>query len=409
MLLEQQPDKPKRHNGSSPFVQVMNILARPVMEGHHIDDLHDVVGQKDWQSIPLPALHQEVLPLVRANAMEAGVPFEDIFQVGESGTTLIPSQADCHKSYLARRMHLSRLARSYVTHGVKRVVPIKGAAISRHMAAPSLRLMCDIDLLIPSDDLDKAASAMEEAGWSKCGSNMGHRHPSGWQVDIQTPVRPLGEAILWGSVETSDAPFHEAPVEYQAALLAIHCFQGHGEKIWRDVTDFRALMSSRQWDEERWNHARNLAARSGHLNAVDAFIGFCKSLDGHDVNDGSPASAELELHLGLLHGMAGEETSEISFHLLRQVQRPVGQLLRSLVAGKKSIYRAVGGASKQRSQPRGLYDIPKGRRIFMGCGLLLGRVWSTRTRRLHRLASQQKRCAVESLFISPDGRCPRGF
>ncbi|MCC5877472.1 MAG: nucleotidyltransferase family protein [Candidatus Sumerlaeia bacterium] len=409
MLLEQSCDKPSPGNDPSPFFAVMNLLARPSMDERDQVALRNLVNAKTWSPIPLPSLHQEILPLARANAEHAGIPFGTIFTQGESGTPPIPVGSDCIKSFLARQMHLSSLAKAFREIGLSRVVPIKGAAVSLRMDSPPLRLMCDIDLLIPMTDLEKAASAMKQAGWSRCSErSLGFRHQSGWQVDLQAPVRPLGEAILWAGSEGAEQPYYHAPVEYQVAFLAIHCFQGHGEKIWRDVADYRALRFAGDWDEDRWNHARNLAKKSNHLQVVDAFVHFCESLESSNPGVGSCASAELAPYVKLLHDMAHEKTSEISFHLLRQVKRPVREILRSLISiqSRRNKGRAVAAGDPQ--PLRGLYDIPRNRRLLMGCGFVLGQVYSSRIRQLHRLATAQKFCAVDSLFSSPGGRLPHG-
>src|SRR5690606_10997981 len=108
--------------------------------------------------------------------------------------------------------------------------------------------MSDIDVLVSADDLPLARQAMQRAGWTLLSPRTAAlRHPSGWTLDLQVPASHLGEAI-YSTAEAGDSgPLHQPKPEFQAALTAIHCFQGHGERVWRDVADYRTMKSFRGW------------------------------------------------------------------------------------------------------------------------------------------------------------------
>lgn len=382
-----------------PFFRVMNLLARPAVDRRAGADLHALMDDPAWKPLPLPGLHREVLPLIRANAEGAGVDFAKIFaDRGESGSPL-PSPADCVKACFARGQRLAGLASAFEAAGIGRAVLIKGAALSRFMPSPALRLMCDLDILLPAADLKRAMGACEGAGWTSCSDRAAtFRHPSGWTVDLQVPATPLAGALLATARPDGAGPWYLPRPELHAALLAIHCFQGHGERVWRDVADCRLLAGLEGWSAEGEAEALRLARESGEGEALEAFRVFLDFLDG--AAPAEESSKAVRDRVELLALMAGEQAPEVTLHLIRQLQRRPGEWLPGLRRPAPPNATGTGGR-----RPRGLYDLPRRERLVRACGLLLSGAFSPRTRLLFRTCALQRKVSSRSLFVSPAGRC----
>lgn len=375
----------------------MNLLARPALGARDRAALQALVEHPRWRPLLLPGLHREVLPLVRANAEDAGIPFHRLFASADGEA--VPPPAACVIAAYAREQRLAELAGAFLRHDIRRAVLIKGAGIARHMASPALRMMCDLDLLLPEEDLAKARAACEDAGWSSCSRRASvFRHPSGWTVDLQVPATPLGEALLASARPQATAPWHLPRPELHAALIAIHCFQGHGERVWRDVADYRCLAESEPWGEEAAAGALRLAVASGEGEALEAFRILAAHLDGAAPTAATPPSRAVRQRVELLALMAAERTPEVTLHLVRRLQRPMGEWLAPLRPAP-AVEPSAGEAV------RGLYDLPRRERIGRACRLLAGGVFSPRTRRLFRACALQRKVSSRSLFDSPAGRC----
>ena len=380
------------------FFSLMNLLARPALAAGEAAALAHLVSQSSWQPLPLPALHREVLPLVRANAEAAGVCFTKLFAASEDNA--LPTAADCAKAFFARRQRLAELAAALRAGGVDRAVLVKGAGVSACMPNPALRLMCDIDIVLSRESLLAAHDALESAGWKRCfDASAGYRHSSGWTADFQVPATPLGEALLAGAVPVAPGEFFLLPpAELHAALLGAHCFQGHGERIWRDVADFRSLQARGPWCATREEQALQFADASGHGAAVRAFFNFARN----PVEPVSSTTSEVADRIALLQQMARESTSEILLHLVRQGRRPMLSVLGGLLPKRRAHAPAAPAPTPASTQaPRGLYQIPKSQRLGLAMRFMAASLVSREPRRLLQLARRQHRLVVPSFFSSP--------
>lgn len=384
------------------FFALMNLLARPELTGEVSHQVREHLDHPTWKPLQSPNLHQEVLPLIRSNLETLGYSLDALFE--PSSASSVPTPGDCVKSHFARTRHLGNIGRQLAQCGIQKVVLIKGSAVSRLMKSPALRLMCDIDILVSPKDLATAREALVSAGWRVVSE--GHsalRHKSGWIVDLQNPATPLGWAIWESAKPCGEGSLHIPRPEYQAALLAVHCFQGHGEKIWRDIADLRVLKSQPGWNSSELTKAVTFASESGHGEVVAAFLAFVDHLDSPNAEELPTHQEEgLSIRMAFLHAMAQERTSEISFHLMRQIRRAMKDFPRSfrVIPRKGAVGTPVRNSTGQAGL-RGLYDVPRLERMKLAGCFLSAHLFSPEIRRLFRVAANQRELAVPSLFESP--------
>ena len=143
------------------------------------------------------------------------------------------------------------LSRAQIVH-----VPLKGAVMRSYYKEPWMRTSCDIDVLVHSEDVHRAADALVEAlGYEKksTGSHdISLFSPSGVHLElhydlIEDEILPSADAILgdiWSFVSTGDGYTGELTKEmfvfYHVAHMAKHFVKGGGCGI-RSVLDLKIL------------------------------------------------------------------------------------------------------------------------------------------------------------------------
>lgn len=397
MRLEREWRRPVSNEKSRAFFDVMNLLARPQFDGAELASLSQLLQRPDWQPLAMPSLHREVLPLMRSNAEAAGISFSHVFEASES---LLPTSTHCARACFARRLRLNEIAGILNNVGIEKAVLIKGAALASLLSNPALRLMSDIDILVSADDLPLARQAMQRDGWSLLSSRTAAlRHSSGWTLDLQVSASHLGEAI-YSTAESVDGGHLLLPKpELHAALIAIHCFQGHGERVWRDIADYRALKSSCEWKREDAARALELARLDNRGAEVEAFGEFAARLDGASESD---MHEDVRARLLLLSIMGREQTSEILLHLIRQSRRSYSSILGGLASRLRPARKS---AERKPATPRGLYDLPRNERLLLGCKVLMAGAVSREARRLMGVGALQSKLQAGPVFRSPGEEC----
>jgi hypothetical protein len=221
-------------------------------------------------------------------------------------------------------------------------------------------------------------------------------------VDLQVPAGMLGEMMLDTAKAAALPPFRAALPGLRAVHAAVHCFSGHGERIWRDLADVDFLCSHPLWRDGDW--VAGLEALGDDLTraACVAFARFAREQGRAGLPEVAGAGeAVIRARLALLREVARGDRSEIELHLARRVSKPLPALLWEAI--RRPASTGAGSPPEAPADPRGLYDLRPGRRALAGARLLLrSLVADSGEREILRLARRQMAAAPPAPFVSPD-------
>jgi hypothetical protein len=175
-------------------------------------------------------------------------------------------------------------------------VLLKGPAVARLYAEPSLRPFADLDLLVARDALAGAVAALVEAGFAAheefrpgFGAEHGHdvhlvRGSGAGRVDVELHWRigddALGEALSYDVVrataESLDGVLVPAPAEH-LLVLAVHLLGDRAKRLaW--VNDL--ALAQRAATEEEWRRTFDLARDLGLLWVLHRALDYPRELLG---------------------------------------------------------------------------------------------------------------------------------
>jgi hypothetical protein len=236
-------------------------------------------GQSVPQGLVTAAQIHGVEGWVRQRALTAGVVLDEV-------DAAVHAALGRHQRALA---DLVRASAGLTTADVPFLV-VKGPAVTRWYAEPSLRSYVDLDVVVAPADLEAALDALERAGFHLLDANwpflltadvheLALRTPSGGALDLHWSLGPSPMSIdhspafevLWGrSVEFDAGPVVVRGLGDADALvhLAVHAAASGGHRlVW--LTDLRAAILATSPDAVRLERA---AAEWGAQPALDLML-----------------------------------------------------------------------------------------------------------------------------------------
>ena len=300
--------------------------------------LHNI----DWNRLLELAMRHKIMPLLYdglAKLHSESVP-EDFREL--------------HKRYLTNAVRneflaeeLTKILRILETHRI-RVLPVKGPALAMLAYGDlSLRMFDDLDLLLRTDNINRAKTALISEGYEplvelseierkahiEAGWGCSMRSPEkDYYVELDSAVTPeyfsfhLRPAVLWEKTETISLGKHRLHTVSAENLLIILCV--HGTKhLWKRLAwifDIGQLVRKRT--DIHWRRVLVRAKTLGGLRMVLMGLEICRQVLGiklpcevvraieKDHIVGHLARQAIEKHL-LLSGQQVKRSAELRFHL----------------------------------------------------------------------------------------------
>lgn len=331
--------------------QLLNLLSRPAMDEATRRAVVALTGAADWQPVAwLPSL-AALLPLYYTHSRACGVEWAALFhRAPDAGT----AEATCRGAliaYIQRQGLLRGLLHAMQERGLAAPMVMKGAAVAHLYQSPALRTMCDVDMIVETENRHAVEALLLSQGWSPDRRLRGvFRHPGGLHLDLHLGQDAFALETLRGATETHLEGVGIIRLPHPArhlCLLAMHAAHHDGDRLWRDVADARALLGALRGQESLAAAVRD-AIGAGHGSAVVAFLTFFQGVtnelefDPLDLLTDKAARQSAADYLRLYEWMAVEAAEPVALHLLRQGTAGAAGYWRAAAA----LYRRPPGAEE---------------------------------------------------------------
>jgi len=260
------------------FCAVVRLLTSFEISDYSSKRFLDLLDSPAWHRLPRLSCTVNVEPLIKHNVERLSLSFEDVFDMEEN--PFLPSPPDLEQlvqQYYQRRKRMTELLEGLTGECSGPILVLKGFATAENYPTPALRTMEDVDVACWKNEQDTAERVLLAQGWKR--SAAGWHHDSGVSADVHflSKSHPFfGNSAKTKAVfSPSESVFVQTPA-YALLTIAQHSAKHRAVRIWRDRTDFRAIMRSRDIGEVLPS-TEELARRTGLLpefSALARYAGF---------------------------------------------------------------------------------------------------------------------------------------
>ena len=254
------------------------------------DELRRLSGLcSDWDGLIKSALKQKVAPLVFW-ALNRACP-------DAAPPDAMAALRNCYRQNIKQNLffarELSRLLNLFGLAGIQ-AIPLKGPALAWSLyETPGLRLLSDLDLLIPQHDIRRALDLLTSNGYRQvdpdidlrffgdCGQLILRRADEIFEVDLHWRIvaahfNPLDVTEILARLAPIDIAGRLTPAFSPEDLLAFLCVHGakHGWDSLARISDLDRLINVCQLD---WDAILSRASRQRMLRVVS--LGLCLAQD----------------------------------------------------------------------------------------------------------------------------------
>jgi len=254
-------------------------------------------------------------------------------------------------SYLRRRKILGQVLEALKGELTERPMIIKGASLASLYETPAVRMMCDIDLVLPPTEVKRFREAMEALGWKAMrhvASTVWRDEVSGLLIDVQVPRSAEALKLYRVAQEWDEFPGAVRPrFQDHAVIVARHCAHDGGGRIWRDMADMWAVAEESEESNEEFCELVYMEAHDPEIRGVlNAFFRFMNRWSGFDScgRESTPVTVEIEKTLDEVYRCcAADPLPPVMLNLLRTTPSS----LRQRVASVRSLLFEDGEGRKQ--------------------------------------------------------------